>query len=126
MAWKGATQSLELCYILFYMQAIKHQLFDSSLYRLYSPGAEYLVHRAEYDETEDGFDVDDLKVSSNIIPSIIFICIYFLIQLNREEDEFALSKDVDVQLWIDYRAHNQLPPLELWFGNFVLVNDDLF
>ena len=31
-----------------------------------------------------------------------------------------------MQLWIDYRAHKQLPPLELRFGSFVVVNENLF
>ena len=50
------------------MQAIKNQLFNSCIYRLYSTGAAYQVHRAEYDETDDGFDVQDLKVGVSDSP----------------------------------------------------------
>ena len=31
-----------------------------------------------------------------------------------------------MQLWIDYRAHKQLPPLVERFDSFVIMDDELF
>lgn len=47
----------------------------------------------------------------------------FKVQL--KEGEFALSKDVDVQLWLDRKAYQQLPPVaEVHRGCFVVMNEE--
>lgn len=61
---------------------------------------------------------------------LLLLMFYFTMQLHRQLDqekgEFALNKDVDVQLWIDYRAHNRLPPLIETLDSFVIVTTELF
>ena len=41
-----------------------------------------------------------------------------------KEGEYALSKDVDVALWLHYRAYNKLPLLSD-DGDFIIVNTEL-
>ena len=43
---------------------------------------------------------------------------------HSQPGEYALSKDVDVSLWLDYRRFNEDPPLPD-FINFVMVNHQL-
>lgn len=50
----------------------------------------------------------------------------FQFQVDQEKGEFTLSKDVDTQLWIDYRAHNMLPSLVEMLDSFVVVTNELF
>ena len=41
-----------------------------------------------------------------------------------QEEEYALSKDIDVALWIDYHTfYGECPLKELLGGNFVIVNE---
>ena len=43
-----------------------------------------------------------------------------------QEDEFALSKDLTVSLWIDYRSYfGESPIREVCGGDFVIINEDL-
>jgi hypothetical protein len=42
----------------------------------------------------------------------------------EKADEYALSKDVDVAVWLQYRAYNKQPPLRDT-GDFVMVNLEL-
>ena len=45
---------------------------------------------------------------------------------DMQEEEYALSKDIDVALWIDYRTfYGECPLKELLGGNFVIVNEHL-
>lgn len=41
-----------------------------------------------------------------------------------KEDEYVLGKDVDVEVWLHYRAHKKCPPLRD-VGDFVIVNTKL-
>ena len=41
-----------------------------------------------------------------------------------KEGEYALSKDVDVEVWLHYRAYNRHPPL-CDVGDFIIVNSEL-
>ena len=50
----------------------------------------------------------------------------FQLQVDQDKGEFAISKDVDVQLWMDYRAQNKLPSLVERLGSFVIVTNELF
>ena len=46
--------------------------------------------------------------------------------LHLQEDEFALSKDLTVSLWIDYRSYfGESPIREVCGGDFVIINEDL-
>eukprot|EP00731_Ephydatia_muelleri_P025782 Em0017g865a len=46
--------------------------------------------------------------------------------LHLEQREYALSKDIDVALWIDYRLYYGEAPLrEVYGGDFVIVTEDL-
>ena len=47
--------------------------------------------------------------------------------LHLQKDEFALSKDLTVSLWIDYRMYFGESPIirEVCGGYFVIINDDL-
>ena len=47
--------------------------------------------------------------------------------LHLQKDEFALSKDLTVSLWIDYRMYFGESPIirEVCGGDFVIINDDL-
>ena len=43
-----------------------------------------------------------------------------------QKDEFALSKDLTVSLWIDYRTYyGESPIREVYGGDFVIINEDL-
>ena len=55
-----------------------------------------------------------------------FIVIYFLqnAELDLQQEENALSKDIDVSLWIDFREF-YFPLQEVLGGNFVVVNENL-
>ena len=44
------------------------------------------------------------------------------ISLNLKQEEYTLSKDIDVALWIDY---GEAPLREMYGGDFVIVNEDL-
>ena len=48
--------------------------------------------------------------------------------LHLQKDEFALSKDQSVSLWIDYGMHFGESPIirEVCGGDFVIINDDLY
>lgn len=50
-----------------------------------------------------------------------------MVQITLSEGEFALSKDVDVQLWLDSRAYQKLQPLKYAYNNedFILMNNKL-
>ena len=55
-----------------------------------------------------------------------FIVIYSLqnAELDLQQEEYALSKDIDVSLWIDFREfYGNLQ--EVLGGNFVVVNENL-
>ena len=46
--------------------------------------------------------------------------------MHFQKDEFALSKDLTVSLWIDYRTYfGESPIREICGGDFVIINDDL-
>ncbi len=45
-------------------------------------------------------------------------------QLRTRTEEYGLSKDVDVSLWLDYRAYHRRPTLRESHG-FVIVDPDL-
>lgn len=46
--------------------------------------------------------------------------------MSLKKGEFALSEDVDVRVWLDCRAYNQLPPLPRVHNNcFVVMDEDL-
>ena len=46
--------------------------------------------------------------------------------LHLQEDEFALSKDLTVSFWIDYRSYfGESPIREVCGGDFVIINEDL-
>ena len=43
---------------------------------------------------------------------------------DMQEEEYALSKDIDVALWIDYRTfYGKCPLKELLGGNLIIVNE---
>lgn len=44
--------------------------------------------------------------------------------IEKDAHEYALSKDVDVAVWLQYRAYNKQPPLRDT-GDFVIVNCEL-
>ena len=57
-----------------------------------------------------------------------FIVIYSLqnAELDLQQEEYALSKDIDVSLWIDFREfYGTFPLQEVLGGNFVVVNENL-
>ena len=46
--------------------------------------------------------------------------------LHLQKDEFALSKDITVSLWIDYQTYfGESPIREVCGGDFVIINEDL-
>ena len=47
--------------------------------------------------------------------------------LHLQKDEFALSKDLTVSLWIDYRTYygGESPIREMYGGDFVIINEEL-
>ena len=52
---------------------------------------------------------------------------YSITQLSylfEEDDDHGLSKDVDVALWQDYRAHHNMQPVRDAL-DFIIVNDKL-
>jgi hypothetical protein len=50
----------------------------------------------------------------------------FLYKVTFEVGEFALSKDVDVQVWLDKRAYQKLPLLAHVHSDcFICMNNDL-
>lgn len=77
-------------------------MFDDSLLRLWRTGAECEGFRSQ----EDDYDESDFA------PYI------------HKPGEFALSKDVDVALWLDYRTFTNQEPLEEVY-DFVIVNQPL-
>ena len=47
--------------------------------------------------------------------------------LHLQKDEFTMSKDLPVRLWMDYRTYYGASPLrEVLEGDFVIFNDDLY
>ena len=57
-----------------------------------------------------------------------FIVIYSLqnAELDLQQEEYALSKDIDVSLWIDFREfYGNFPLQEVLGRNFVVVNENL-
>ena len=58
-----------------------------------------------------------------------FIVIYSLqnAELDLQQEEYALSKDIDVFLWIDFcEFYGNFPLQEVLGGNFVVVNENLY
>eukprot|EP00731_Ephydatia_muelleri_P000050 Em0001g50a len=84
-------------------EALHEQLYSPHLLRLWRTGACELVYKAEEDDEE----LDEKT-------------------LHFQKDEFALSKDLTVSLWIDYRTYfGESPIREICGGDFVIINDDL-
>ena len=46
--------------------------------------------------------------------------------LHFQNDEFAMSNDLTVCLWMDYRTYYGELPLRKLLGDFVIFNDDLY
>lgn len=58
------------------------------------------------------------------------VTLYFDLQLSsyfadKNDGAYALSKDVDVGLWSDFRCFSGEPPLKFINEDFVVVNDEL-
>ena len=102
------------------MQVLEDQLFNDSLYRTWSTGAFLLAHHS----SDDG----EYSVSCcTFIAIAVALQIVYLKQLQpyfEKEGEYGLSKDVDVVLWLDYRAYHRKPPLREALG-FVIVDETL-
>ncbi|KAL5509176.1 hypothetical protein EMCRGX_G004493 [Ephydatia muelleri] len=79
------------------------QLHSSHLMRLWRTGACVLHYKAAEDDEE--FDETSLRL---------------------KEGEYALSKDITVCLWLEYRSLNGSTPLrDVSGGDFVIVNEEL-
>eukprot|EP00731_Ephydatia_muelleri_P011773 Em0006g667a len=84
-------------------EVLSKQINCSHLLRLWHSGARALHYKGD----EDGDEFDDKS-------------------LHLEQREYALSKDIDVALWIDYRLYYGEAPLrEVYGGDFVIVTEDL-
>eukprot|EP00731_Ephydatia_muelleri_P019536 Em0012g361a len=84
-------------------EVLSKQINCSHLLRLWRSGARALHYKGD----EDGDEFDDIS-------------------LHLEQREYALSKDIDVALWIDYRLYYGEAPLrEVYGGDFVIVTEDL-
>lgn len=83
--------------------AQSQELYDDHLLRLWRTGAPSHAVRGEEDEERD--DTHELK------------------DFIQADNQRPFSKDVDVQIWLDYREHNQLPKLKDT-GDFVIMTFD--
>ena len=78
------------------------------------------------DEDGDEFDVSDYFTYKSMHMLRFYFSILQDISLHLEQREYALSKDIDVALWIDYRLYYGEAPLrEVYGGDFVIVTEDL-
>ena len=60
------------------------------------------------------------------MPIMLFIYHAQDTMLDFQQGEYALSKNLDVSLWIEYRAYYGKAPLkEVLGGHFVIVNEHL-
>eukprot|EP00731_Ephydatia_muelleri_P009172 Em0004g1510a len=83
-------------------EILNDQLYSPSLLRLWRTGADELAYEAAEDEEFD--------------PTAY----------NLEIDEYALSKDLIVELWMNHRAYRGEVPLRVICGeSFVIMNDTL-
>ncbi|KAL5499489.1 hypothetical protein EMCRGX_G010916 [Ephydatia muelleri] len=80
-------------------------MYSPSLSRLWRSGPCILHYEAKEDDQD--FNVHDSA-------------------FDMQEEEYALSKDIDVALWIDYRTfYGECPLKELLGGNSVIINEHL-
>ena len=99
---------------------LEDQLFDENLMRLWRTGGFLRQYNADEDKEMDVSTVSILLVSLSNLP---FIFLKLSSYMSRSED-YALSKDVDVVLWMDSRAFHGQPPLTDAL-DFVIVNCQL-
>ena len=85
--------------IMEHVSELEEQLYSLNILRLWRSGACTSYYEAKEDDEE--FDV---KSSCNVV-MYSFIVIYSLqnAELDLQQEEYALSKDIDVSLWIDFR-----------------------
>ena len=107
------------------------QLFNNNLLRLWRTGAGTEQYMSKEDEDIDisMYYIDSSSMHhihrSNIhVHSWLFLILAQLSYLFEEDDDYTLSKNVDIALWQDYRAHLNTQPMRDAL-DFVIVNDKL-
>ena len=105
-------------------EVLSKQINCSHLLRLWRSGARALHYKG--DEDGDEFDVSDYFTYKSMHMLRFYFSILQDISLHLEQREYALSKDIDVALWIDYRLYyGEVPLREVYGGDFVIVTEDL-
>ena len=105
---------------------LEEQLYSPNISRLWRSGACISYYEAKEDDEE--FDVNSTVADFGNVVMHSFIVIYSLqnAELDLQQEEYALSKDIDVSLWIDFREfYGNFPLQEVLGGNFVVVNENL-